>query len=94
MAAGTAFIVSEASRKTKLVLEKQTCDTPSRPFHLGAQVYSKRNNGKAWHVPGITAGADVKIVFWHGGSLCVNPLHLLPVHVADDKQRADATLST
>ena len=61
-AARTAFIASEASRKIKLALQKQTRDTSSKSFHLGAQVYYKRNDGKAWHGPGIIAGIDGKIV--------------------------------
>ena len=45
-AAGTAFTASEASRKIKLALQKQTRDTSSKSFHLGAQVYYERNDGK------------------------------------------------
>ena len=93
-AARTAFIASEASRKIKLALQKQTRDTSSTSFHLGAQVYYKRNDGKAWHGPGVIAGIDGKIVLVrHGGSvLRVSPVHLLPVRDAD-KQRAEDTLS-
>ena len=85
-AARKAVIASEASRKIKHALQKQTRDTSRKSFHLGAQVYYKRNDGKAWHGPGVIAGIDGKIVL-------VSPVHLLPVHVADDKQRADDTLS-
>ena len=93
-AARTAFIASEASRKIKLALQKQTRDTSSKSFHLGAQVYYKRNDGKAWHGPGIIAGIDGKIVLVrHGGSMLrVSPVHLLPVRDAE-KQRAKDTLS-
>ena len=93
-AARTAFIASEASRKIKLVLQKQARDTSSKSFHLVAQVYYKRNDGKAWHGPGVIAGIDGKIVLvWHEGSMLhVSPVHLLPVCDAD-KQRAEDTLS-
>ena len=37
-AARTVFIASEASRKIKLALQKQTRDTSSKSFHLGAQM--------------------------------------------------------
>ena len=86
-AARTAFIASKASTKIKLALQKQTRDTSSKSFHLGAQVYYKRNDEKAWHGPD---RIDGKIVFArHGGSLLhVSAVHLLPVHVVD-KQRGD-----
>ena len=93
-AARTAFIASEASIKIKLALQKQTRDTSSKSFHLGAQVYYERNDGKAWHGPGVIAGIDGKIVLVrHGGSMLrVSPVHWLPVCDAD-KQRAEDTLS-
>ena len=93
-AARTAFIASEASRKIKLALQKQTRDTSSKSFHLREQVYYKRNDGKAWHGPGVIARIDGKIVLVrHGGSMLrVSPVHLLPVRDAD-MQRADDTWS-
>ena len=49
----------------------------------------------AWHGAGVIAGKNGKIVLLrHRRSLlCVSPVHLLPVQVADDKQRVDDTLS-
>ena len=57
-------------------------------------MYYKRNDGKAWHGPGVIAGIDGKIVLVrHGGSMLrVSPVHLLSVRDAD-KQRAEDTLS-
>ena len=57
-------------------------------------MYYKKNDGKAWHGPGVTAGIDGKIVLvQHGGSMLrVSPVQLLPVRDAD-KQRAEDTLS-
>ena len=57
-------------------------------------MYCKRNDGKAWHEPGVIAGIDGKIVLvWHGGSMLhVSHVHLLPVRDAD-KQTADDNLS-
>ena len=57
-------------------------------------MYYKRNDGKAWHGPGVTAGIDGRIVLVrHGGlMLHVSPVHLLPVCDAD-KQRANDTSS-
>ena len=76
-AARTAFIASEASRKIKLAPQKQTRDTSSKSFHLGAQVYHKRNDEKAWHGPGIIADGKIVLVR-HGGSMVlVSPVHLL-----------------
>ena len=94
-AARTAFIASEASRKIKLALQKQTRDTSIKSFHLAAQVYCKGNDGKAWHGHSVIAGICGKIVLvWHGRSLLrVSPVHLLPVCDADIKQRADDTVS-
>ena len=44
-------------------------------------MYYKRNDGKAWHGPGVIAGIDGKIVLVrHGGSMLhVSPVHLLPM---------------
>ena len=57
-------------------------------------MYYKRNDGKAWHGPGVITGIDGKIVLvrHEGSMLRVSPVHLLPVRDAD-KQRADDTLS-
>ena len=93
---GTVFIVGGLSHPPwiQLALQKQTCDTSSTSFHLGPQVYYKRNDGKGWHGPGVIAGIDGKIVLIrHGGSMFhVSPVHLLPGRDAD-KQRAKDTLS-
>ena len=77
------FIESEASKRIKLALSRQTRDATSKEFCVGDSVYYKRPDGKSkdWHGPATVIGTDSKIVFIrHGGQvLRVSPIHLRAV---------------
>ena len=81
-----AFIQSEASKKLKTALQRQTCTATSKMFAIGDHVYHKHNDSKAWHGPGVILGVDSNLALVHyGGShLCVSPCHLHKVK--DDSQ--------
>ena len=81
-----AFIQSEASKKLKTALQRQTRTATSKMFAIGDHVYYKRNDSKAWHGPGVILGVDSNLALVrHGGShLHVNPCHLCKVK--DDSQ--------
>ena len=77
------FVESEASKRIKLALSRQTRDATSKEFCQGDSVYYKRPDGKSkdWHGPATVIGTDSKIVFIrHGGQvLRVSPIHLRAV---------------
>ena len=80
------FMATEANRKLKLALHKNTRDV-LRPFEIGEEVFCKRDDQQEWKGPGTVLGQDRAVIFIRHGS------HYIKAHscrvqpkVQDDEQ--------
>ena len=65
-----AFVESEASRKLKSALNRQTRSATSKSYVIGDSVYYKRKAEKEWRGPGKIIGIDGKVILVrHGGQV-------------------------